>query len=437
MSERLLEQTNRCYSHLLILTYLVTTFYGILSFQSLLFPSDINDIHPQIRHNSYSSNITNSSKPLFVLHAGPPKTGTTSIQCSLPLLTPKLKKDKFIFVGKVTDCANTFSKNGYVNPRTVARCINRYGKDCGTGSDAIQCLIRKGGPCKSVQQFYSILTSAHFNGVNVIYSSEGMFDDFEFTPHFKMLLQDFHVKVVVVYRRYYQWLASRYNSLSKPVISRNDRKELNPWPSQNGKTIATLQQVMDENYHERNRKINLSGDTWDFKKKYEEHFPDTSVISMYDEGGILKTFICSFLNARKSCKVVDTVSDTLKNPSVPLHPDRMAVAAFEKGLIKKKTLTRDFVRQKILMKERSLGYRSFTDYPLVCLDSENESKILQQSLLEEKLMFTNSSSDEWEDHELLIRKEFNDYLSKGKFCNVDVDKALKDQRWIDFFSNLK
>ena len=419
-------------------------FYSSSSSSSGVVRSNLHDnIADSIDGNNNVSNTTNTNKPLFVLHAGPPKTGTTTIQCTLPILSSKLLEDNFIFVGKVSDCPRSsilFSKQDvlYINPRTLARCINNFGRHCGTGDDAtqIQCLIDKGGPCQTLQQFQMILDSAKRNRRNVIYSSEGMFDNFEFTPHFKMLLLHFHVKVVVVYRRYYQWLVSRYNSLSKPVKTRIDRKELNMWPDESGKTIAMLQQVMSGTYNDTNRRIDLKGDTWDFFAMYEKHFPDTAAVSMYGDGGILKTFLCDVIHAKKSCKYTDTIFETNRNPSIPLHPDRLTVAAYQKGLIKNKKIDRNFIRRKVLRKERSLGYKELTDYPLACLATENENRILQRSLQEEKLMFANISVDEWEKHDLLIRNEFDMYREKGKFCNVDVEKTLERKEWIDFFKNL-
>lgn len=396
--------------------------------------------HQVVFTQKMNDNMSNGeSKELtFYLHAGPPKTGTTTLQCSLPLFSSQLKQDGFVFIGKVTDCPNRgFDRNFYVNPRSVANCINSYASD----NCDLSCLLRiadeSGNKCQHLKRMKGLLDQAKEQNLSVIYSSEGMFDGFEFRPQFQELIgTNYHVKVVVVYRRYYQWMLSRYNSLSKYQNGRPGRSILNKWLDEGGQTIATLQQVLHHSYNETDRRIDLKGDTWDFVDEYGQHYQDVIVHSMYAPKGLLHTFVCDFLEAKKTCKVVYTVESTVHNPAVPLYPDRLAVAAYERGLLKNKSLTRDDVRQKILRNENKFGFRKTMEYPLTCISSEEMEQIWHTSVEKEKRMFPDMARPEWTEHMNDMKTDFDKYVSKGSFCNVNVGQVLLSKKWIDFFKNM-
>ena len=213
--------------------------------------------------------LRNGTKPVFVLHAGPPKTGTTTLQCSLPVL--KLEEDGFLYIGKVTDCPFSRKKRAnYVNTKSLATCMNKYSGRNNTWLEQ---------QCKEYRKMKEILDFSLENDFDVIYSSEGFFDGFELSDAFKSLVSGFEVKVMIVYRRYYQWLPSRYNSLSKPDSNRHKRRTLEKWPKDGGQTIATFTKAYDSTFTERERKIDLfSADTWNVFDLYKNHYPDISVL---------------------------------------------------------------------------------------------------------------------------------------------------------------
>lgn len=151
---------------------------------------------------------------------------------------------------------------------------------------------------------------------------------------------------------------------------------------------------------------------------------------MHKVDGILSHFLCDFLKATNACHKSKAFRETQKNPSVPLYPDRLAVAAYDKGYLRK-NVTRPQIRRKIWASQRLLGIKSFSDYPLVCLSDSQLQNVLELSLKYEKRIDTNENT--WPENEQLIKHEFEEYKMKGSYCNVDTKAIMENDRWISFF----
>ena len=46
-----------------------------------------------------------TNKPTLIIHIGPPKTGSTTLQCTLESLRPQLEKDNIVYIGR-PECTN-------------------------------------------------------------------------------------------------------------------------------------------------------------------------------------------------------------------------------------------------------------------------------------------------------------------------------------------
>ena len=133
--------------------------------------------------------------------------------------------------------------------------------------------------------------------------------------------------------------------------------------------------------------------------------------------------------AEHSCQKLQQGMITLPkvNPSVNLDHDILAVYAYEEGYIR-----HDISRKDTVAAISDFIERTGKDTPRKCKE-EVSAKIYDWLLSSEKRMF----SDSWTATLLNeMNQSFTDFLNKGKLCDVDVQEALKDQEWSDFFGSL-
>jgi len=91
----LLSVTLYSFFYTLTTTNLIHRSFSDVFLDDVLFPSEY--------YNATLMDVaatTKGKKPQLILHIGPPKTGSTYIQCALHKYRPELEKDGFIFVGE-------------------------------------------------------------------------------------------------------------------------------------------------------------------------------------------------------------------------------------------------------------------------------------------------------------------------------------------------
>ncbi len=94
--------------NLLLLSVILYSFFYTLTTTDLIhrFHSDVfldDVLFPFEYYNSTLTEVTATTKgkkPQLIFHIGPPKTGSTYIQCALYKHRSELEKDGFIFVGE-------------------------------------------------------------------------------------------------------------------------------------------------------------------------------------------------------------------------------------------------------------------------------------------------------------------------------------------------
>ena len=141
--------------------------------------------------NSSKLNVPkNSSKPYFVFHVGPPKTATTTIQCGLSDVSGLLaSKDSYYYLGK--PCGAASLRN---NETALRGHYLQYELDAG----------RLG----YVGTRLEFRLKWHLSrGNNIVFSVEtfGLKTN-QGWDALLSLLKDWNVRIVVAYRRYYEWI---------------------------------------------------------------------------------------------------------------------------------------------------------------------------------------------------------------------------------------
>ena len=381
-------------------------------------------------------NAAKSSKPHFVFHIGIPKSGTTSIQCSLTELTGELEfRDSYHYIGKACPNAGFRLSNGneaikghFWYPELNKGEIGMVGRSL--NDRLAQYLHRQDGR----------------NTTGVLFSVEVFSQSRKFKGKqqgfdvMKSILNGYSVRIVVAYRRYFEWMPSLFQQ-------ENYRKPLKR---------SMLKYIRDRL---NNRTVHP---TTEAKLRWSAHFDDVYVFNMHQKGDLVTNFICQSLPGEPTnlCRK-RKASELMAANATASHNDTFELARTRKPETKVFNSFRDmdFLRLKAAMQELGWGPRSGShenkikrkfqrfqiDRPglfrsmLSCLTVEEEEKFLNLSLaLEEQFVATastgiNNNNDEWfqelllpsnlEDH----RKKFHEYARKGKYCEFEAVRALSNK----------
>lgn len=257
---------------------------------------------------------------------------------------------------------------------------------------------------------------------------------------------EWDITVVVVYRRIHEWLVSWWNQINKTTNLDSEgnvlidekgnpyREEHIHWPDQGGVHIpnfSTWYHDFTKNFEpselvEKHRSVK-------FHHLYAELFgkDKITIYDMHHEGADLVTdFMCDVIpRADHSClKLKDHEIDPPKtNPSVILDHDILSVYAYDQGYVNKSLSRRqvaDAVGKYVKEFNKTL--------PRVCHPGLAK-EIYEWLVASEEAMF----ADDWSP----IRYEqmtdaYETFFAKGKLCDVDVEEAMRDQEWVDFFQSL-
>lgn len=381
-----------------------------------------------------------AAKPMIFLHVGPHKTATTSLQCTLARYRSLLHQDGILFVGKTNP---TYCPELGTDLEEYSYPLRFFGeRDC---HKTINDAIANGRELMKVQCFHRLDTSLReysTQGKHLIYSEE-LWTNFHIysndihkyvlnlTAVAPLLKKYFDVHIIVGYRRYFQWISSCKAQLDKPLPNRQRWLQ---WPGNDtdGRAYeSTWAQI-------RNKKIRCGAFTPAIVEGYKV-LGDVHVLNMHGEENYLTDLVCNVLPAPITCaarRQEDLSLETIHNPSsVSIFYDMLAVHAARLGYFatfnKKRWEVADQARQFWEATKR----RRPTDLPLTCpIRSELNFFLLKKSLRQEKDLlpaFFHSSLGEPQHIE-----DFWKAVNKSAYCNVNVEAALNQTDWVNFFRKL-
>uniref|UniRef100_A0A7S2P0T1 Sulfotransferase domain-containing protein n=1 Tax=Leptocylindrus danicus TaxID=163516 RepID=A0A7S2P0T1_9STRA len=396
--------------------------------------------YPKIDTVTSSNGV--DDRPLFILHIGPGKTGSSTLQAELEQYGELLKEDNFYYIGIFPlRLGGSMQKGEFSTEKAIQmfRCFQ---------DDRLFCEKNT-----IVEQLRQLLANHQAEGHNVIFSFENWsaLPTHELTEFkwaiLKEILSSFRVKVVITYRRYYSWLPSLFNQYFKQNYVQIDTGVRgNDWPDGGGLVIPSFAESFDENmnaiephlanyFHPRQDPLRA-------KEKWEEQFPGVSVLNMHDDGDLTNNFICKILpGATRACQAEKPLAEwseselrLLRNPSVKLHYDMIATAAHIRGWVND-GLTRQEVRDAIQCRWQEMKVSE--DEYLTCPSGSQYEEIVARSKDYEKLMVPEFS--ETPGAISSFEKEFRENVEKKKYCSVDPNLVLDDEglNWLNFFRKLK
>lgn len=353
-----------------------------------------------------STTISKDNRPWLILHLGPPKTGSTTIQSYLirDHQDGVLAKSNFTNV----NCRNirsVYKSTNITDWSGFSRCL-----------DAVK-------------------------GKNAIYSNEvfGKFfgNDQSYFDNLKALTKSWRVKLVFSYRRLFEWL---------PSFSYQQKKYKVGWRRGAGQqVIMTFPQyfrIVSKDNLDRFAPLGEKHPTQFLVDKFAPHFDDIDIFNMHDKSygtNLVANFYCSVFPADNNgaCEFrrkrgIDLTANVRKSLSYYL----LAYAAKEEGLLEKKW-DKDEVVSAIKHRQENILNMTADDFQcLECLSTEEETWFLNKSLEFERLLLPQWFKSPGGEAE--HRAKFESAIKRNNFCDVNAMKMMQeDEGWRSFFLALK
>lgn len=428
-------------------------------------------------------------KQHLILHVGPPKTGTTTLQNSLYQIKEKLlNMDNYYYLARSEDAKSMENKWMYWVSNEIGHEFRTYLRDIGESEgdflvkDDFEVYLNKGqaidydkkwrqmsyidtkkrhkkkenrkGDFKEkvkdllAENKYKSLDHYHdlFSNLNklredhqsVIISAEQFCFNNKLLPDNARLwnlfapplLENWEVIVVVTYRRYYEWITSFYYQENLQRFFPN-RKE----------TMESF--IM--NILEQSRSLKKDGKwlhvhpTFHAYTKYKNHFDHVKIINLHDvkQGDIATNFICNAVpNADHTCSYMK--SSTFKSPilrkSTGLDFHLLVQIAFDRKYIQMHLFDSNLIYDQAVKATKRFHEESFEDeFSYKCLPSDITDEILEMSQAFEKELLP-----DWyqiDENRKSLHDGFQNVLKEQRFCEPDYEEILSKSEWRNFFSS--
>lgn len=374
------------------------------------------------KDNSSEHEPNRKPKNHLILHIGPQKTGSTTLQDAwhkpFGVLSSPLQMDNYHFEYIPS------GRMGYFN----CDVNSKWGSYTN---------------CKASQKLKNVIQSAKNKGQNLLLSDENLDERFAEALRDVIDDDDWNVTVIVMYRRIHQWLHSWYNQINKTdnmddkgnVLLTKDghpyRREHELWPGEGGNPIPSFATWYKDftKYFDKSDLVSKHRSI-SFMNSFKPYFNNIVIHNMHQDGDLVTNFMCDTLpDARISCGLLKNrnIRVPRDNASVDLDYDILAVKARENGILKT-----GFNRKFLSMRIERFVKNKAKRIPRVC-DADMIDEIRNWLLDSEEAMFPEAWSEETESY---LRDSFDGYLASGKLCDIDFDQVFADEEWIEFFQSI-
>lgn len=373
---------------------------------------------------------SDSSQLYFIMHVGPMKTATSSIQCSLMNLeTQGLLPDNVVFAeSQYKSCyrmirspKNTIMgcfKNWKPQDNGMPSCWGKYYEPY------IREQEKQNQSIIVSQENLSWLTN-HPRIRNSLHRRKSFLKSLK-----KSLGDRYQIVVIMTYRAFFDWIYSYYSQHNK--MGESGRRDFDHWPDEGGKARKTIRELAD-------KMVSDGGDRKFFADKIIDFFSSTNNITIkvmnLDDGDILKQFFCDGLPqplSRTMCNLVDKIVLEGDMNAAPdnLWANALAIKAHENGIIETKNVTRSKVIYDILdyQKEQDLLNDNF---PLICPDKDFFESLLKKTVELYSNVYKDVTDEQKRDKELQYREKLS--KKRKKFCELDTSTMIEQENWKSFF----
>jgi hypothetical protein len=328
-----------------------------------------------------------------VLHVGPHKTGSTTIQAAL----------------------NTES---YIHSLFVDNYITSQEIDAVSTKNALKDCFK--GKCSSKIKLQ--IKTALKKNLNVILSSE-QFDYYRPIKDIKHFFREFSsIQILVVYRRFFEWTLSYY------LQSR--RRDWDEWAVMEHQNFVQFIETTNISSI-----YNLDRYSVSAYKNYKEHFNVTWVNMHAATGDILDNFFCNpMLNATNTCKLRRDKQLQLAPHNVALANDdvydEITIAARDSKLLNPTKISRKNAREMFRHHQEISLNLTTLDIPRRCPSTKKLDELLAVSLQVEREYFPTFFASEQGEKELRRKFRYNpefllaDPAWGGVFSEGEADEFM-------------
>lgn len=340
------------------------------------------------------SNTSNVPSNKVIFHIGPHKTGSTAIQSSLANKEYKgsLMRDNYI---------QLFDGDSFDSKKVMEGCF------------------RGSCPKKISRQ----VEEAKKSNNNLLLSIE-QFDYYRPIDRMKKFFRGFgSIQIILVYRRFFDWLLSWYSMCHTAYWGRYDGGY------RNGATnfVSFLETMGAKGFFEYGRYIVQP------VEDYKKHF-NVTIVDYHDQSGdVVENLFCTpLLNATNTCNMKRAMGSAnvgysrISAKDLLLY-DEIAMAAYGTGLL---NVSRPVAQIHLREYHESHLNQTVSTLPMICPSEENLNEILQLSLQAEADFSPHPiSKDE-------LKEQFEKMKLKGSFCAVNTTMIIENAKWREAFAEI-
>lgn len=381
----------------------------------------------------------------LVMHAGPPKTATSTIQCALRNLEHTVLTENHIAVMETESCRpnpKPFKQMGLNITRGGGATYDNVVAGAAFMPNCLTSWLKNTSatPKCWTQSYGKYLEEQKHRGNSVVMSQEILVNNMQDPDETKKLYKSiaaaspgFQVVVIAGYRHWFDWIVSwygeTYKAKSKPALHR--------WVKDGGRKIPSVEEFVDQAL----RKGAPGPFTDSVVAGLKNHLDVELVIIDFHSGksveesfffdGMPTSVSNNFLN---TCNHVKNNYTSVKENQATDHVwyDMLANEAHLRGLVPGGISRREMASKISDHQSKSLGLNN-RDFPQVCPSQDFYDRVLNESLRLEEIVKLNASHFTIDDLQRQLRSAFADALSRGKFCTINTTAVLEDPKWVDFF----
>jgi len=413
------------------LIFLVGIFVAA-QFQSYLFGSSLNGngsakikTNPTSNYNSSTLElnlvvgsgpiILNKSQQHAVVHVGPHKTGSTSLQHLIYQVHRNRESDRYFI---------PFIPGPQGNNKNMANIAFSLQDEETNQRDK-----------RSFPAFKAFLSN---NNASCVLSSEEFAQPSVNISRLKNALEPkYKVTIIVVYRRYFEWMASLYSELhKKPLKNEVYLQSLQAFEANCPSFVQWIRPILTSLIRTGKGDSHLDSTTLlpsTVAARYQEYFNDVRILNMHEDEPFAVRFFCNMLYTKSDtvCQKVkrsNNVFKALNTRATDLGDGvRLRSAAKAKGIIRKLDMIGVKQVQSFIAQNKGL--------PRNCLRTEEVDFLWQFSLKQEKKMtptwFARSGGGEPN-----LKAAFEKFQEKGVLCSLNVTAVLTDSLFLEFLDDV-
>lgn len=369
---------------------------------------------PPSLENLQNAIQTKQTKPKLVLHVGPMKTGTSSLQADLDwLMGDYLEKDNWFYIR--SDHPMEFIPQD--DPETFAQQFK---------SEADQLLSLRKNIIRSREQY-----SAFFSDHPVLYERLG-----------ELLRPDWDLTIVAGYRPYHEWLVSFwYQCMRMEYSDPNlpEERSQNVWrmhdTSIRSGRLYWVEPILP-NFHQ----------FWKDKPRYTDSIVEyaaaaqlpVQIFDIHDPKGSRSAFLCDIVEAPHACR--HSLQIDMDNPPKRVNRsnlkevqyDAIALGAVAQGMVDEHKFRRDEIIDALVERQEVELNLTVMDFPLLCPEQSVLEELRNYTLTMDRVCMADRYQDS-ADRAAQLLSNFDRAVEKKKYCRVDVDTILRQRDWIFWF----